>query len=40
MKGETLSVELFTEAPPEDAQQTRFTLDGVEVVAGVRRRDA
>ena len=40
VKGETLSVELFTEAPPEDAQQTRFTLDGVEVVAGVRRRDA
>ena len=40
VKGETLSVELFTEAPPEDAQQTRFTLDGVEVVAGVRRRNA
>ena len=40
VKGETLSVELHTEAPPEDAQQTRFTLDGVEVVAGVRRRDA
>ena len=40
VKGETLSVELFTEAPPEDAQQTRFTLDGIEVVAGVRRRDA
>ena len=40
VKGETLSVELHTEAPPEDAQQTRFTLDGVEVIAGVRRRDA
>ena len=40
VKGETLSVELFTEAPPEDAQRTTFTLDGVEVVAGVRRRDA
>ena len=40
VKGETLSVELFTEAPPGDAQQTRFTLDGVEVVAGVRRRNA
>ena len=40
VKGETLSVELHAEAPPEDAQQTRFTLDGVEVVAGVRRRDA
>ncbi len=40
VKAETLSVELFTELPPEDAQQTRFTLDGVEVVAGVRRRDA
>ena len=40
VKGETLSVELHTEAPPEDAQQTRFTLDGIEVIAGVRRRDA
>ncbi len=40
VKGETLSVELHAEAPPEDAQQTRFTLDGVEVVAGVRRRNA
>ncbi len=40
VKGETLSVELFTEAPPEGIQQTAFTLDGVEVVAGVRRRDA
>ena len=40
LKGETLSVELFTEAPPEGVQQTAFTLDGVEVVAGVRRRDA
>ncbi len=40
VKGETLSVELFTEAPPEDAQRTTFTLDAVEVVAGVRRRDA
>ena len=40
VKGETLSVELFTELPPEDAQRTTFTLDGVEVVVGVRRRDA
>ena len=40
VKGETLSVELFAEAPPEDAQQTTFKLDGVDVVAGVRRRDA
>ena len=40
VKGETLSVELFTEAPPADVQQTRFTLNGVEVVAGVRRRNA
>ncbi len=40
VKGETLSVELFTEPPPADAQQTAFTLDGVEVVVGVRRRDA
>ena len=40
VKGETLSVELLAEAPPADVQQTRFTLDGVEVVAGVRRRDA
>ena len=40
VRGETLSVELHAEAPPEDAQQTRFTLDGVEVVAGVRRRNA
>ena len=40
VKAETLSVELFTELPPEDAQRTTFTLDGVEVVVGVRRRDA
>ena len=40
VKGETLSVELLAEAPPADVQQTAFTLDGVEVVAGVRRRDA
>ena len=40
VQGETLSVELFTEPPPADAQQTAFTLDGVEVVVGVRRRDA
>ena len=40
VKGETLSVELLTEPPPADAQQTAFTLDGVEVVAGVQRRDA
>jgi len=40
VQGETLSVELLTEPPPADAQQTAFTLDGVEVVVGVRRRDA
>jgi len=40
VRGETLSVELLVEAPPAEVQQTRFTLDGVEVVAGVRRRDA
>ena len=40
VKAETLSVELLTQPPPGDAQQTAFTLDGVEVVAGVRRRDA
>ena len=40
VQGETLSVELFTEPPPADAQRTAFTLDGVEVVVGVRRRDA
>ena len=40
VEGETLSVELFTEPPPADAQRTAFTLDGVEVVVGVRRRDA
>ena len=40
VQAETLSVELFTEPPPADAQQTAFTLDGVEVVVGVRRRDA
>ena len=40
VQGETLSVELLKEAPPGDAQQTAFTLDGVEVVVGVRRRDA
>ena len=40
VQAETLSVELFTEPPPADAQRTAFTLDGVEVVVGVRRRDA
>ncbi len=40
VKGETLSVELFGEAPPEDVPQRSFTLEGVEVVVGVRRREA
>ena len=40
VKAETLSVELLTEPPPGDVQQTSFTLDGVEVVVGVRRGDA
>ena len=40
VRGETLAVELHAEPPPEDARQTAFKLDGAEVVAGVRRRDA
>ena len=40
VKGETLAAELLTEPPPEDARRTAFTLDGSEVAAGVRRRDA
>ena len=40
VRGETLAVELHAEPPPEDARRTTFKLDGAEVVAGVRRRDA
>ncbi len=42
VQDETLSADLLLEAPPDDADvhRTTFTLDGVEVVAGVRRQEA
>ncbi len=40
VKGETLSVEVVEEPPPGDTQRTSFLIDGIEVTAGVRRKNA